>query len=329
MARNTWMIILVAGAMVLAGCTQQPSGIKAYVKGQLAAEHGHTAQAIAELSKAISRNPQMALAYQARADLYRKSHHLNKAADDYQHVTRLDPYNFHSFFELGRIYQQLQKFEQAISAYQHALQLQPGNTHVAMNLAVAYAQAGHPFRGILYGKRAVDGGRKDFAALANLGAIYAQAAAKDAAYRAKAINYLKQSLELQPHQPRVYLNLAQVYLKAGEFTDAGRVLRTSMKLAPSALASERLGYCYYKLHNLQSAKRAYLESLTLKPNYPPALNGLGVVSMTQSIEHPDSRHAGRLSAQAIKYWKASLKVNPNQPLIQKLVKRFSHHNSSQ
>ena len=305
----------------LAGCAQRSAGLKPYVTGQLAAEKGNIAQAIRELTLAIKRNPQMVVAYEARGDLYKKQGRYHLAAADYKRATILNPFSFHSFFELGQVYQQLRHYLAAIVAYQHALQINPKDARTALSLAVAYTQAGHPFRGILYANRAVQNGSNSFATWANIGTIYSQAAKHDPAYRRQAIHFFKQSLEIKPHQPQVYLNLAQIYMDEHRFDQASRVFRTGAKLAGSSLISERLGYCYYRLGKLRQALTAYQQSLKYQSDYVPAINGMGVVYMTMALQH--HRHWRAARTQAIGYWNRSLKIDPQQPLIEHLVKKFS------
>jgi tetratricopeptide (TPR) repeat protein len=312
------LIALIVGAV--GGCSQRHAALRDYVRGRLAADQGHVRQALRELTQAIARNPQMVPAYEARADIYRHAGKYRRAAADYRRAFDLNPWSFYAAYELGVMYQQLRQFPRAIRAYQYALQIRPHSPRAALHVAVAYAQAGNPAFGIIYARRAVADGGHSFKTWANLGVIYAQAAAQNAAYRPRAIHYLKRSLELQPHQPRVYLDLAQMYLAQKRFHAAARILRTAQKLAPSALVSERTGYCYYRLGRLAAAAAAYQNALKLNPHYTPALNGLGVVDMTQYI---DNRSMTVRRGQALTLWKKSLGLDANQPLIRKLVERFT------
>jgi tetratricopeptide (TPR) repeat protein len=315
--------LALAGTLWLGGCSsqRQSTAISHYVRGQLDAESGKTQKALAELTAAISQNPNMVLAYEARGDIYRKQGRIHNAIDDYQHAVTLNSKSFHGWYELGVSFQAVHNFQAAVSAYQHSLQVEPKNSNAAMNLAVAYAQTGQPLFGIIYGQRALANGAKSFASLANLGAIYAEAANVNPAYGKQAINYFRSSLELKPHQGAIYLDMAAVYLQGKHYAMASRVLKTAGKLAPSALVQERLGYAYYRMGNLPRARAAYHAALKLNANYPPALNGLGVADMAAALQSESGDPA--LRRKAVGYWRQSLQLNPDQPMIQKLVKRFS------
>lgn len=320
--RIVWSIVFIS-ALGLGGCSAQrhSTAIEHFVRGKLDSESGKTRQALQELTEAISQNPDMVLAYEARGDIYRKQGRIHNAIDDYQHAVTLNPKSFHSWYELGVSFQAVHNFQSAVNAYQHSLQVEPENADAAMNLAVAYAQTGQPMFGVIYGRRALANGAKSFDSLANLGAIYAEAANVDPHYGKKAIHYFKSSLELKPHQSAIYIDMAAVYLQGKHYAMASRVLKTAGKLAPSALVEERLGYAYYRMGDLPGATAAYETALKLNANYPPALNGLGVAEMAAAIKSVTGDPA--LRQKAVGCWRKSLRINPDQPLIQKLVKRFS------
>lgn len=324
MKRFFLLPLAIAGSLWLGGCSSQnssSSAISHYVHGQLDAESGKMQKALAELTQAIKQNPNMVLAYEARGDIYRKQGQVHNAIHDYQHAVKLNPKSFHGWYELGVSYQAVHNFQSAVAAYQHSLQVEPKNPNATMNLAVAYAQTGQPIFGIIYGRRALANGAQSFSSLANLGAIYAEAANVDPHYGRKALHYFKSSLELKPHQSAIYLDMAAVYLNSKQYAMASRVLKTAGKLAPSALVQERLGYAYYRMGNLPKAKVAYRAALKLDANYAPALNGLGVVDMAMALQSQGGDRAMR--RQAVAYWRKSLELNPDQPLIEKLVKHFS------
>lgn len=308
-------------AATLAGCSQQHLARTDYVKGAIAESHGKTAQALKELNAAIKLNSGMVLAYEARGDIFRKKGDYHRAAINYKTATRLNPLSFHSWYWLGVSYQQLRRFALAITSYQHALTIHPKSARTSMNIAVSYAQNGNPFLGLIYAQRAIMNGADSFDALANLGVIYAQCAKEDPKFRALAIKNFRSSLELQPRQPAIYLNLAEMYMAEKQYSEAARVLRTGQKICPTPLLSERLGYCYYRIGDYSKAVDSYKLSLAQNPVYVPALNGLGAAYEAMAIN--GAAHERSLRVKAIAEWNRSLSIDPNQPLIQKLVRRFA------
>src|SRR5271163_4141715 len=241
-SRRYLVATLACSCFGLTSCTQEQAPENYYVQGQLAADAGQTADAIAELSRAIDSNPNMVLAYEARGDLYQNQGQLQEALADYSKASKIDPQSFHAWYQIGVINQALQQLQEAIAAYQKALELRPDNSLVAMNLGIVYTEAGQPYFGIIYGQRALENAPDSFDAWAALGVTYSKLAANNAAFRAQAIKCFKECLELEPDVQQVYLNLATVYLDGKDFDQAREVLQTAERLAPSPLISERLGY---------------------------------------------------------------------------------------
>jgi tetratricopeptide (TPR) repeat protein len=318
-------LILVGVGMVfvaaLGGCSQQHLARADYVKGAIAESQGKMTQALKELNAAIKLNSGMVLAYEARGDIFRKKGDYHRAASNYKTATRLNPLSFHSWYWLGVSYQQLRRFALAIQSYQHALTIHPKSARASMNIAVSYAQNGNPFLGLIYAQRAMMNGADSFDALANLGVIYAQCAREDPKFRALAIKNFRSSLELQPRQPAIYLNLAQMYIAGNRYGEAARVLRTGQKICPTPLLSERLGYCYYRTRQYAKAIDSYKLALKQNPVYVPALNGLGAAYEASAID--GAAHGRTLRVKAIQQWHKSLSIDPNQPLIRGLVRRFA------
>ena len=313
--------LLAIGSVVLLGGCGEKNGLHSYIRGQLDAQANHNNRAIAELNAAIAKNPKLELAFQKLGDLYMKKGDYHQAVASYQNAADLNPWSFHNFYFLGITRQQLGQIVRSIDAYQHALEIRPKSAKTAVNLAVAYAQDNKPFLGLIYGKRAIAEGSNSFSTWVNIGAIYAQASASDPGYRLHAINYYKQSLELQPHQSAIYLNLAGVYISEKRFSTALHVLATGAKLAASPAIDERTGYCEYRLGNLQAATAAYNSALKKYPNYTPAINGLGVVDMAGYLKDNSQTD---LKTRALNLWLKSLSIDPQQPPIEKLLQHFGH-----
>jgi Tfp pilus assembly protein PilF len=76
---------LLTGTLLAGGCAMQqaiPSSDQAYVQGALARDRGDLAQALADLSQAIEKNPKLTLAFMARGQVFRQQGHNAQAADD-------------------------------------------------------------------------------------------------------------------------------------------------------------------------------------------------------------------------------------------------------
>jgi len=302
----------------LTGCWYSPPNpaLDNYLKGALSAERGQLDEALNSLNKAIEKNPQLGLAFVARGDVYKQKGDYAKAAQDFEEATRIEPFNFNANYQLGLMYQYLKKYAESVRAYQKAVEIRPLDPEANMNLATVFVQNGEPLRGVSYAQRAVTGAPDDPNTHANLGILYAQLG-----YSELAVQSLKSSIELNSKQPEVYLNLAQEYIKASKFEQARQVLETARDIAPTTAIYERLGLVCYKLKRFADAREAYRQALQLHPDYFQALNGLGVIAMSQSLStDPPSID---LAKEALGYWDRSLKIQPQQPVIQQLVNKYS------
>lgn len=310
------LAILSASAIMLSGCqTAPPSALDEVLRAQVERDKGNLDVALAALTIAIEKNPDLGLAYIARGEVNRKKGDYAAAASDFQKATQIEPNNFSAHFQLALMYQYLKKFAEAITSYQRAIEIRPLDPDANMNLAIVFAQTGEPVKGIPFAVRAVSGAPDNPVTHANLGALYAQVGYSDLA-----IEELKRSIELNSKQPEVYVNLAEEYLKARRYENARQVLENAAALGPSPAVSERLGLTYYKLGNLDKATDAYKDSLRQNPSYYQAMNGLGVMLMTQALR-ADPTNVD-LARQAVNEWQKSLEVHPDQPSIVALVNRY-------
>ncbi len=321
-ARYLWTVPLPAAAALwllagAAGCSLTPTtSLDDYLRGELAAEQGRMGDALQSLTQAIEKNPQLGLAYMARGDIYKKRGDYEAAAKDFEQTTHIEPFNFDAHYQLALMYQYLQRFADAVRAYQRAVEIRPLDPDANMNLALVYTQMGEPLRGLTYAERAVNGANESPHTHANLGVLYAQTGQSD-----KAIEEFKRAVELNASQPEIYLNLAGEYLKEMKFAQARNVLETGLKLHPTPAIHERLGLCYYKLGDPEQAKEAYQAALQMDGNYHAAMNGLGVVLMTQSLKSTPADVG--LAREALAYWRRSLQVAPDQPIIKELVDKYA------
>jgi tetratricopeptide (TPR) repeat protein len=314
----TLSLPLLTGCQLTSNAPAHPgrtAAVDLYLRGQLEAERGQLDQAVASLSQALDKNPNLSLALEARGDIYKETGDYEKAALDFHRVVTLEPHNFNATYQLGLMYQYLKRFTDAVATYQKAVEIRPLDRDANMNLAMVYTQMGQPLRGLPYAQRALEGGA-DATAEANLGILY-----YTAGYNDLAINALKKSVELNSRQPEVYANLGQLYILAGQFEQARNTLEAARDLAPSASVSERLGLAYYKLRDYVRSHAAFADSLRQDPQNVGALNGLGVVSMTESLAaSPPDIEAAR---EALGYWDKSLKIKPDQPAIRQLVNKYT------
>src|SRR5690349_4389410 len=175
-AASAWL-----GASVLylgAGCAgrAQPentstAALDSYVQGVLAYQQGNTAKAMTDLQAAVNKKSDLVMARSMLGDLYRSRSDYDAARQQYEAVTRLDPYDYLHHYHLGLVYQFLNRLQEAAASYLAALDLKPTDAASNMSLGTVYFALNDPAKALPYAERAVQYDPKSAAAWVNLGLI--------------------------------------------------------------------------------------------------------------------------------------------------------------
>jgi tetratricopeptide (TPR) repeat protein len=124
----------------------------------------------------------------------------------------------------------------------------------------------------------------------------------------KAIESLKQALELNPNLAPAYLNLGSAYLQLGSYSDAVESIKKAIAINPKDAESRfELGNAYVAMRRPVEAAESFKEAVRLNPGFANAQMGLGNVYL----------NVGQLE-QAVSAYQETIRLNP------KLV--GAHHN---
>ena len=87
-------------------------------------------------------------------------------------------------------------------------------------------------------------------------------------------------------------------------------------------AYQYLGYCYLRLDDTDKAGESYSRAIEINDNDWEAHRGLGVAYMMKVIDktNEDEQLKTELRARAVKHWRKSLDLRPNQPNRERLLK---------
>ena len=83
---------------------------------------------------------------------------------------------------------------------------------------------------------------------------------------------------------------------------------------------ERIGWCSFKLGDYQASQAAYKQAAELDPNCTPAWNGLGILALNRWLEQNRQNNVDR--QEAISAFRNSLRSDPNQPKLTRMMLRF-------
>ena len=115
------------------------------------------------------------------------------------------------------------------------------------------------------------------------------------------IIWLRKSLEINPNQADILVNLGAAFSEINEFDDALDYFSQAIKVdANNPLAHFNQGLTYGYLNQLDNALNSYKNALKIDPNYADALNGIGRIY-----------HIKKEYYQAIEYYDKAIKYQYN------------------
>jgi len=200
------------------------------VHGWVLAKKKSYVQAESELQTAIDLDPNNALAYAYRAELYKdmidagKSDFTTteKAMNDSAKAINLDPSQFEVRRSRGLVLEVTGNYEEAVTEFQAALEMNP-------NLAELYISLARNYRAI------------------------AQASQDSTQYN-RALEALNRAIALRPDIAEPYSEQALTYFAVGDFTNAIQMAQLAVDRAPSdPLMHGLLGTMYYRNYQYQEA----------------------------------------------------------------------------
>ncbi len=331
--RKNEIIILIgfAASLLLAGCGDMSRYFSMnrenhYKKGTKLLQDGDLDAALKELTKAQQANPKFADTYSAIGDVYRKKGDYTKASTNYKTACKTDPYSFRPHYNLGVTYQALaelsdslekarQFLRKAVQVYIRAVALQPESFDANLNLGACYFQLGKTNLAEQQTIKALKIKSNSATANNNLAIMYeAQGKFEEAILAYKA------SLEADANQPEVLMNLGSIYFRLDRIKSALATYRSAARIAPNlASPHEQMGVCLFRLKKLDEAFDEFQQAIRKNPHSPGAYRGYGVICMYKYV----SDHSlTDLKNKALWAWDFSLKLQPNQQDLIRLIERF-------
>jgi tetratricopeptide (TPR) repeat protein len=287
-----------------------------YIEGLRAYNAGDKAAARTAFQEAAAANPDLIMAHSMLGDLYREEKEYAKAAEQYDSLTKLDPYTANNFYRLGVSLHLIPQLQQAAAAYLKALELDPKDWKTNMNLGLVYMVLGDKDASLKYARRAASLNPDNAVVNANLGVALESSNMQDEAAAA-----YRKSLEEDPKRIATYLNLASNLIGQHKAQEAIDVMERAIRQEKSAATHTRYGEALAAAGQIENAIAQYQAALALNPNYTPALNALGEAYIRQykgayQLDEPKRR-------MALESWNKSLQLRPNQPRVSDMVRQWT------
>ncbi len=282
---------------------------------EAAKDKGNYDAALAMFQEILAENPTITTAYLGIGDIYMDKQEYPKAEPAYARAAKLEPRNFDAQFGHGLALQMLNRFVEAVRSFQRALTIDPNSISANLALATTYLQMDEPKSAVIYAEKCVQLDPANGSARVNLGAAY-----EKVGRNADAIEQYFTAMELVEDTPPLMMNLINVLSEERRYQEAVNTAENLVKVAPSANAYERLGWCYFRLSEYDKSMRAYREAVKLDPDHWQSWNGIGVNAInTWLLSKKRDAEAGREARDA---FRKSLRINPDQ---QKLILLMSNN----
>ena len=302
---------------------------KLYVDAMIFKDKELWDNALRKLDEAIGYAPDFSLAWSFKGDIFQQNEQYAESADAYEAASKIDPWSFKDFANLGKVAQILEQYRRAVRAYVTACDLDPDHYGVHLGAGRCYYELKDYELAFGYTERAkeIDPEQADPDVL--LGDIYQ---AKDD--YTSAINSYRRALETAGNVPKTMVSLAAAYAKAESF-DKNKRFKAAEELLTDAIEADPndnvayhyLGYIQLNLYreNLDLALNSYSKAVDIENEDWMAHKGLGVVHMlkaikakAQSLEEKAAQHKQK----AIEQWNKSLAIKPEQPQLRIMMSNY-------
>ncbi len=284
-------------------------------RAQAARDAGEQELALALFRELLAHDPTMTAAYVGIGDVHMLRRDYARAEPAYARAARLSPNEFRAHYGRGLALQMLDRLEEAARAYYGALHVQPANLHANSSLATVYLQMDKPRSAVIFAQKAVEIDPTDGPSRANLGTAY-----EKIGRFGDAIEQYMAAVELLDDATPVMVSLTRALGEEGRYSEAAETSERLVRMAPSANAYERLGWCYFRLGHYDRSIDAYRSAIEIEPDHWPALNGVGINALnTWLLSGKNDRAAAGEARRALR---RSLQINPKQPRVVVLLSNY-------
>jgi tetratricopeptide (TPR) repeat protein len=234
-----------------------------YQRGFAHARLGQRKEAVADHSRALALDSNLADAWIDRAGAYRELREYEKAVADYTQAIKRKPRNPELLAVRGAIYcEQLKQYDKAIEDFSEAVRLKKDYVAVWYNLGCIYSEQHQYGKAVASFSRALELRPSHFKARMRRGAIYCD---KLKQYD-KAIEDFSEAAKLEPKSAAIHYELGNVLRKKGDLSGAKAAYRRAIALQPDHVSAHwNLG----QLLQSQGEFREALEELRLSQKLGP------------------------------------------------------------
>ncbi|MCP4834510.1 MAG: tetratricopeptide repeat protein [Phycisphaera sp.] len=278
-------------------------------------EMGDPIEAIEVFESLLDENPSLTVAYIGIGTAYDSMGEAAKAEPAFARAARLEPRNFEAQIGHGESLRALGRLREAIRAFQLALAVSPNDADALASLAAAFLELDLARSAVAPAERVVQLRPDQGEAHAMLGTAYMLSGRTD-----DAIDTYEIAIELVGNESGLIGNLVECYADAGRFRESVNAGQVLLAQAPSPAAWDRQGRSYFRLGEYDASVECYRRAVEIDPDYWPSLNGIGVNELNAWLG--SGRTEAEASQAAASAFRASLRINPDQPKVVSLLTTY-------
>ncbi|HUK43390.1 MAG TPA: tetratricopeptide repeat protein [Candidatus Bathyarchaeia archaeon] len=302
-------------AELAAGGTSKPEAYRLYEEGNGYVQRftvDDLDRAIECFNKALTEDPNFALAYAGLGNAYGAKYYLTKnpafvelAIRNATRAVELNGRLIPVRMSLARVYQRTGQPDRALAEYKSVLDQDPTVTDAELLEGVLYASKGNNQQAEAVYKHAIARHPTYWFGYLDLGTLYYNTGRFN-----EAIQQYQSAVGLAPDNPTAYYSLGGSYIAVGRYNDAVVVLKKGLAIKPSAGAWTNLGGAYMYLGKWEEAADAMKQAAELSPHNDMMWRNLGDAYDQIPSRLADARQAYQ---KALELATEQLKVSPKDP----------------
>lgn len=221
-------------------------------------------------TKAIELNPNYALAYHNRANVYNELKERQKALTDYNKAIELNPDYANSYNNRGTVYEKLGETDKAIADYNKAIEINPNLANGYNNRGIIFDKLNINDKALYDYNKAIELNPNNAKAYINRGNFLYKINEKD-----KALIDYNYAIDLNPYYAEAYSNRGFVHEDHNNYEKAVEDYSRSLEIDPK---DSHTYYCrgnvYMKLKDFEKAEKDFVKALEADPENISYLNSL-------------------------------------------------------
>ena len=276
---------------------------------------GELEEALEAFAEILLNNPGQIEAYVGLANTHEQLENPWAAERSWRRVVELQPDNAQALLRHGNVLLQIGRTKEAERSWIRCLTLVPDDAEPLIRLAMLELERTQPEAALPYARSSV---RLDPQS-ARARTVYARSLL-GVGQPTASIPHWNMAIEARPEDFSLLAGLLEAYAQCQDYEGALATALVLNRRSPSSEVYERIGWCSFKLGDYQASQAAYEQATTLDPNCTSAWNGLGILALNRWLEQ--NRQSSIDRQEAIKAFRNSLRSDPDQPKLTRMMLRF-------